>query len=48
VVLTVTSKQLGNFVEGEMAAVTSVKDASDPVGQFRRMMLLFAREIRGQ
>jgi uncharacterized protein len=32
----------------ELALVTSIKDASDPVAQFRRMMLLCTREIRGQ
>jgi hypothetical protein len=31
----------------ELATVTSVKDLSDPVGQFRRMMAQYAKEIRG-
>lgn len=35
------------FPMNEMALVTSVKDASDPVGHFRRLMSLYAREIRG-
>ena len=33
------------FPMNEMATVTSVK--SDPVGQFRRMMAQYAKEIRG-
>ena len=34
------------FPMNELATVTSVKDASDPVAQFRRMMAQCAREIR--
>jgi phage head maturation protease len=34
------------FPMNELATVTSVKDASDPVGQFRRLMSQYAREIR--
>jgi uncharacterized protein len=36
------------FPMNEMALVTSVKHSDDPVGEFRRVMLLCAREIRGE
>jgi uncharacterized protein len=36
------------FPMNELALVTSIKDASDPVAQFRRVMLMCAKEIRGQ
>jgi hypothetical protein len=36
------------FPMNELALVTSVKDASDPVEQFRRVMLLCARQIGGE
>jgi HK97 family phage prohead protease len=36
------------FPMNELALVTSVKDASDPVGQFCRVMSLYARQIRGE
>ena len=35
------------FPMNEMALVTSVKDASDAVAQFRRVMSQCTREIRG-
>jgi HK97 family phage prohead protease len=35
------------FPMNELATVTSVKDASDPVAQFRRVLALCAKEIRG-
>lgn len=35
------------FPANELALVTSVKDASDPVLRFRQIMQLCAREIRG-
>jgi HK97 family phage prohead protease len=34
------------FPMNELALVTSVKDASDPVAQFRRVMLLCTRQIK--
>lgn len=35
------------FPMNELAQVTSVKDASDPVAQFRRVLAQCAKEIRG-
>jgi HK97 family phage prohead protease len=34
------------FPMNELATVTSVKDASDPIAQFCRMMSLYTRQIR--
>jgi HK97 family phage prohead protease len=36
------------FPANELALVQSVKTSNDPVGEFRRVMLLCARQIRGE